>query len=148
MKLWNKRKKLPEIEHLQFYIYRSVKNQVYTYLKRNMKGAVELDDSIESHLVEYRTPDNLMVTGELAQLVERSVSDLPARCQVVFRLVREDGLSYKEVAELLEISPKTVENQMGIAIKKLKAVVEKYYGGGSTGGKTFLQMLFIASVLS
>lgn len=148
MKLWNNRRKLPDVEQLEFYIFRSVKNQVLTYIKRNEKGIVDLDDSIQSQLIEYRNPDNLMIAGELAEMVEKAISDLPVRCETVFRMVREDGLSYREVAELLEISPKTVENQMGIALKKLKGAVEAYYGGGAAGGASFVQLLCLACIWS
>ncbi len=143
MKLWNNRKKLPEIDHLDFYLFRSVKNQVLTYIKRSEKEPVELDESFKSSLVEYRTPDNLMIANELADMVEQAVSDLPGRCEMIFRMVREDGLSYKEVAELLDIAPKTVENQMSIAMKKLKTAVEAYYGDQfGQGGNAFEFFLF------
>jgi RNA polymerase sigma-70 factor (ECF subfamily) len=60
-----------------------------------------------------------MLTAEMMNRVQKAVNDLPPRCQLIFKLVKEDGLKYREVADLLHVSVKTVENQMAIAIKKI-----------------------------
>ena len=60
-----------------------------------------------------------MLTAEMMNRVQKAINDLPPRCQLIFKLVKEDGLKYREVAELLQVSIKTVENQMAIAIKKI-----------------------------
>ena len=54
----------------------------------------------------------------------QAVQQLPDRCKMIFKLVKEDGLKQKEVAELLHLSPKTVENQLAIALKKLAEAVQ------------------------
>ena len=51
--------------------------------------------------------------------ISAAVISLPPKCQLIFKLISEDGLKYKEVAELLNLSLKTVENQMTIALKKI-----------------------------
>ena len=53
------------------------------------------------------------------------IEHLPARCKMVFRLVKEDGLKYKQVAAVLNISVKTVENQLAIALKKIASVYQR-----------------------
>jgi RNA polymerase sigma-70 factor (ECF subfamily) len=55
--------------------------------------------------------------------INAAIASLPPKCRVIFRLVKENNLKYREVAELLEISEKTVENQMAIALKKLTASI-------------------------
>ena len=127
MKLWNIRHKLNEIKQLEFYLFRAVKNQTMTYLKRNSSQPQEISDYFQSNLVEYKQPENLLINAELARIIEEAVSRLPDKCQVVFRLVREDMLSYKQVAVLLDISTKTIENQMNTALKKLRKVIADYY---------------------
>jgi RNA polymerase sigma-70 factor (ECF subfamily) len=59
-------------------------------------------------------------TAEFVAAVQRAVGRLPERCRLIFRLHREQGLTYPEIAEVLEISPKTVEVQMGRALKALR----------------------------
>ena len=57
---------------------------------------------------------------KLAKKLEIAVNGLPPRCQLIYRMIREDGLKYKEVAEILDISLKAIENQMLIAIYNLE----------------------------
>jgi len=129
LKLWNIRHKLNEVKQLEFYLFRSVKNQAITYLKRNSNKHEEITEYNQSSLVDYREPERLLIAAELSEKIEEAVSSLPNKCQIIFRMVREDGLSYKQVAVLLEISPKTVENQMSTALKRLKRIIENYYNG-------------------
>lgn len=129
MKLWNVRHKLNEVKQLEFYLFRSVKNQALTYLKRNANQPFEITEYIYSSLIDYREPENLLIASELAEEIEKSISGLPDKCEAIFRMVREDGLSYKQVAVLLDIAPKTIENQMNIALKRLKKSIDDYYKG-------------------
>jgi RNA polymerase sigma-70 factor (ECF subfamily) len=64
-------------------------------------------------------PDSRLLTEELKKEIDDAIDGLPSQCKLIFQLVRIDGFKYKEVAEILNISVKTVENQVGIAIKKL-----------------------------
>lgn len=134
LKLWNIRHNLNDIQQLEFYLFRAVKNQALTYLKRNTNQPVEITEYIQSSLVDYREPENLLIANELAAKVEEGISSLPEKCQIIFRMVRQDGLSYKQVAALLEISPKTVENQINTALKKLRIVINEYHRETKSGG--------------
>ncbi len=126
MKIWKNRKKLIKIDRLDFYFFKSIKNQACTYHKRELR--VELEkESAKSFRIEYEEPENLLIAKELAYAVEQAISSLPDKCQIIFRLVRENKMSYKDVADLLDVSPKTVENQINIAIKKLKFALDNYY---------------------
>jgi len=126
LKIWNNRKKLPDIERIDHYFFQSVKNQAFTYLQRESKRSYADVSFSKSTRIDYNEPENLMMASELAAKIEEAISALPEKCELIFRMVREDNMSYKEVAELLEITPKTVENQMHIALKKLKASLDEY----------------------
>ena len=67
----------------------------------------------------YFDPEKLMLTAEMMKRVQKAINDLPPRCQLIFKLIKENGLKYREVAELLNLSVKTVENQMTTAIRKI-----------------------------
>jgi RNA polymerase sigma-70 factor (ECF subfamily) len=127
LKIWNNRKRLPDVNNLDVYFFKAIKNQAYTYLKREARRALQDAESIKSLELEYAEPENLLIAKDLAEAVEQAVSALPDKCQMIFRLVREDNLSYKDVADLLDLSIKTVENQMTIALKKLKCAVDDHY---------------------
>ena len=126
MKLWNNREKLPEIEQLDLYFFRAIKNQALTYIKKESKHLLVYSDEYSSKL-EYVEPENLLIAKELSRKIEESICELPDKCEIIFRLVREDGLSYKKTAELLDITPKTVENQIAIATKKIKGALDGFY---------------------
>lgn len=123
-KFWRRRKKLPEIKNLKNYAYSSVKNQSLNFLKRSSVITESLDEYTTSKMIEYIEPENLFLGKELAKELEKAVSSLPPRCQLIFRMIREDGLKYKEVAANLGISMKAVENQMHIAMKRICSVLE------------------------
>ena len=127
LKIWNIRHKLSEIEELEYYLFRSIKNQALTYLKRHANQPEELNEYVQSSLVEYEQPENLLIATELAEKIEEAVANLPDKCQAIFRLVREDGRSYKQVAFLLDVSPKTVENQINIGLKKVRGIIKDFY---------------------
>ena len=127
MKIWNNRKKVSQVEHLGFYFFKAIKNQSLTYLKRETRQQFDEGESLNSFRLDHAEPENLLIAKELARAVEQGIAKLPPKCQMIFRLVREDGMSYKDVADLMDISAKTVENQMTIALKRLKLAIDELY---------------------
>jgi RNA polymerase sigma-70 factor (family 1) len=120
MKIWSNRKTLPTIENFHLYIYIVTKNlSINRLLKEKKENTFSLDD-VEIDIKNiYADPEELMITAEMQKRIQAAIQALPPKCQLIFKLIREDGLKYKEVAELLNLSVKTVENQMTIALKKI-----------------------------
>lgn len=111
---------LDGIRDVQSYLYKSVKNQAIKLLSKD-SFAFETDSYKEQmEIIENTNPQDLMVGKELETFLTKLIDELPANCQLVFRMVREQGLSYDEVAQKLGIAPKTVKNQLFIALSKLK----------------------------
>ena len=81
--------------------------------------AIDPVDIIDSHLTTDQNPEQKMITAELFKKIEQAVDELPPRCKIIFTLVREYGLKYKEVAALLNVSANTVDAQMVIAVKRI-----------------------------
>lgn len=120
MKIWVNRKVLPGIENFHLYIYIATKNlSINRALKERKQEHFSLDDAVVDIKNIYADPEQLMITSEMQKRIQAAIQTLPPKCQLIFKLIREDGLKHKEVAELLSLSQKTVENQMGIAIKKI-----------------------------
>lgn len=114
--LWLKRSHL-KILKLNSYLYTSVKNKTLMTLR---SGKVRLDlDVIEMLVCEYATDDRL-IQKEINENLERQVSSLPEKCREIFVLSRKEQLSHKEIAALLNISVKTVENQLTTALKRIR----------------------------
>ena len=120
LKIWTNRAGLIKIENIHLYLYVTTKNHSINYLVREKKQiSFSLDDvSVELKSIYY-DPEQLMITAEMFKRIRSAVQALPPRCRLIFKLVKEDGLKYKEVAELLHLSLKTVESQMTIALRRI-----------------------------
>lgn len=120
IKVWERRKTLTSIDNLRVYLYISTKNTALNYLSQEKKqattGGIEADFDLAS---TAQNPEQLMITAEMIRQIQNAIQSLPPRCKIVFKLVREDGLPYKEVADILNISIKTIDNQLAIALKKI-----------------------------
>jgi RNA polymerase sigma-70 factor (family 1) len=124
IKIWEKRQQLDKIENLAFYLFSAVKNRALTKLHEQKKhNAINIDEATVELRSLYHDPEQMLVSAEMIRQIQDGISQLPPRCQLIFKLVKEDGLKYKEVAELLHLSIKTVENQMSIALKKISATL-------------------------
>ncbi|MFN4313829.1 MAG: RNA polymerase sigma-70 factor [Chitinophagaceae bacterium] len=123
--IWEKRHTLTSIESPRMYFYMSVKNRSLNLLAKQ-KRQQALDAGYWSVNLSqlFANPEELMMTEELMQKLRKAIQELPARCQLIFKLVKEDGLKYREVAELLQISVKTVEAQMAIALRRLSQCMQ------------------------
>ena len=124
IKIWENRKTLHTITNLKFYLFTSTRNTALNYLKKQ-KGRQNLlpdDYWVELNSVFF-DPEQLMITAEMIRKIQEAVQSLPPRCKLIFKLVKEEELKYREVAELLNLSVKTVENQMTIALKKIGSAI-------------------------
>ena len=125
IQVWQKRKRIRTVENFSFYLYVMTRNSSRSYLRKyGQKRLINLDELAMPLYQIDATPEDLMITGEALQAINRAINELPPKCRMVFKLVKEDGLKYKEVAELLHLSVKTVENQLGIALKKIQFAIE------------------------
>ena len=121
IKIWTKRKSLLHINNKHLYLYIATKNQSINYLEKFKKSETfSLDECLVEFQSIYLDPEQLMITAEMLNRIKSAINQLPQKCQLIFKLIKEDGLKYKEVAELLGLSIKTVENQMAIALRKLE----------------------------
>ncbi len=122
--LWRRRSQLYRIENPDVYFYVAVKNKSLDYLSKNhLKEFVDLQQISEGYLQFSIDPEEIMITKELKKKIEAEVDQLPSRCKLIFKLIREDGLKYREAAAILNLSIKTIEAQMAIAVKRLSGLV-------------------------
>ncbi|MFT3826405.1 MAG: RNA polymerase sigma-70 factor [Chitinophagaceae bacterium] len=124
IKLWSKRAGLVRIQNLKLYLFVSTKNVALNYLRKQKRPLLQLEQYRVQFQSVYFDPEQMMVTAEMIRHVQEAIQQLPPRCQLIFKLVKEDGLKYREVAELLNLSVKTVENQMTTALRKIAHAVQ------------------------
>ena len=120
MYLWEKRKVINVQSSLKSYLYSATKNRSINYLKLELPkmqaqmNIGEFEIGIQSEYVEIDR------SKYIEKAVKAAIDELPKKCKEIFILSRNAGLTYDEIAEDLDLSKKTVENQMGIALKKLR----------------------------
>lgn len=128
VKIWKQRAAITRIGYLKTYLYTAVKNASLNYLSRKASEQItEPFDFINIELKEEQCPYQQMITADALKKIHEAVNELPPRCKMIFKLVREDGLKYKEVADILNISVSTVDNQMVIAVKKISEKVKGHF---------------------
>jgi len=126
IRLWERRNAVRDaaIRSCRLYLFTCIKNASLNYLRDHRREAFfGLEQVSVSEWKLEASPEELMITAEMAGRLNRAVDELPAKCGLIFRLVKGEGLSYKEVAQLLDVSLKTVENQIGIALKKIREAI-------------------------
>lgn len=124
--IWQKREQLASVRHPGMYIYICVRNSSLNALPGSEKSRIPFDCLDTDALSVIPDIEQRLISSEVSRIVERAIRELPGRCQLIFRLIKMDGLTYKETASLLDISPKTVDAQLAIAIKKLAHSIGMY----------------------
>jgi RNA polymerase sigma-70 factor (ECF subfamily) len=126
LELWKNRHKLNISSSLKAYLCRGAVNRSLNSIKsRNHHAGQDLATIVEPNS-KNSTPDELTETKELKAKIHQEINNLPKRCRQVFVLSRFEGKKYKEIANLMGISIKTVENQMLKALKTLRKAVAEY----------------------
>jgi RNA polymerase sigma-70 factor (family 1) len=120
--LWTKRNQL-NITSLESYLKVAIRHRVIYYI-RTQKATLDLD--VVEELIEKYTADSKLLQNDISQLLETNVAQLPEKCRQIFTLSRKEYLSNKEIASRLNISIKTVENQMTIALRYLRTGLTDY----------------------
>lgn len=120
--IWVNREKIKITTSIKSYLYAAVRNRSLTKLKSKL-GIVPFPDDHDKLIVE---PVNLDFPT-LEEAIQKAIASLPEKCRVIFVLSREHGLKYAQVAEKLNLSEKTVENQIGIALAKLREATKEFF---------------------
>ena len=124
IKIWQNRTDIARVENLRLYMYVSTKNTALNYLSRHFrKDIISLEEMSMNTIMSPYDPEQLMITSEAVRKINLEIQKLPPRCKLIFKLVKEDKLKYNEIARLLNISVKTIDNQMATALKKISGAI-------------------------
>lgn len=124
IQLWQKRETLQITTSLRAYLYTAVRYNVFRLI-RTGKVRGEVFEYIEERM-EAIPADHLLEQREMSLQVAKAVAALPEKCREVYKLSREEELSHKEIATKLNISTKTVENQITIALKRVRSSLNTF----------------------
>ena len=125
--IWEKRESLEIRNSLKGYLFTSAKNRAISFFRRE-KQHLFSQLGVEDELREIdSSSQNYLENKELKQLINQAISTLPDKSRMIYQLAWEENMSHKEIAQKLGISSKTVENHVGIALRKLRAALKPYY---------------------
>lgn len=126
LSIWEKRSDLEINISLKSYLYRAVHNHCLNRIK-HLKVREEYQQyATNFYDASYESVSQTVMKNELEQKIEEAIKKLPEQCRLIFRMSRFEELKYHEIAEQLELSPKTVENQIGKALKILRVELAEY----------------------
>lgn len=132
--LWEHPEVFRTIDNMDAFLFTLVKNRCLNFLKHSLyinekKRTLETAEEKEMQMNLYslqQFDESFLTISEVENLIDEVIGKLPERCREIFILSRMEGLKYKEIAERLDISVNTVENQMSIALRKLKVELKDY----------------------
>lgn len=124
---WERKKDISIETSVRSYLFRASKNKSLNYI-RNEKTKLAIQERLmKMSYTDHEMPDKILDAAQLREIIETSVNTLPKKCREIYILGKEKNFSYNEIAKELDISVKTVENQMGKALKKLRELLMPYY---------------------
>ena len=135
-KIWNNRSQLAEVSSFKGYLFMSLKNQCLNYLRKKKIDTVDIEHLFDSAAMQESSPQQILESNELTESVEEVIENLPPKCKEAFKLVREDGLKYKEAAKQLSITENTLDVHLKKATKRILEVIRNY-------GQIIILMFFI-----
>ena len=117
-KLWEKKEQIDQIDSIKAYLYRATYNESLNFLKHTRVRAAY--ETIVKTTTSEGSATDILSVKELQAKIDTALNDLPEQCRTIFQLSRFEELKYREIADQLNLSIKTVENQMGKALRVLR----------------------------
>ncbi len=127
LKVWLNRTELVNIQNIEAYLFKATYNTSLNYfdeLKR--KKAISLEELEVDLSVNLICPETEFINKELKELIECAIENLPPRCKIIYKMAKVEQMKYKEIADLLEISVKTINHQLSIALRRVAEVITRY----------------------
>ncbi len=124
--VWKNREKMEARGTLKSYLFTAVRNQALKHIQKEKKTLHNTDQVNENNVVNINNPENAVELKELNEAYQLAVKKLPDKRRCIFLMHRQDQLTYKEIASILNISVKTVETQISRSLKFLANSLSKY----------------------
>lgn len=144
-KVWVHRSKLSGIDNFKAYLFTSSRNTALNYLDKEKRNrAIQLEDLSVPLQINEICPESELISKELKEAIGRAIDHLPERCKLIYSLAKIEQLKYKEIAQILDISIKTIDHQLTIAFKKIGNEIRNYVDEKDMSGQfTVLLQLFL-----
>jgi len=120
VKIWNNRAQLETILNLKSYLFICVRNGCLSHLRKvKNEKIISIDSVNEFQFVQVEAPEDNLIEKEKIEQIYAAIETLPCKCKMAFTLAKIHGLKYKEIAEVLGVTEKTVNNHLVLAVKRI-----------------------------
>ena len=134
VKIWTQRDLLERIENFKAYLFKATRNTALNYIDQEKRQKAErLEDLNVDLVIDYINPETSLIDSELREAIQNAIDSLPPKCKLIYNLAKVEKMKYKEIAVLLQVSVKTIDNQIAIAIKKIGTTIQLHLGNNDTG---------------
>ncbi|HNS11071.1 MAG TPA: RNA polymerase sigma-70 factor [Bacteroidia bacterium] len=123
--LWEKRTSLKITGSFQAYLYKAVRNACLNKLKHEKVKKMHVEETLKSS-ISNRDDSINVIHKELEKQIFNAIESLPEQCRLIFKMSRFEELKYSEIADQLNLSIKTIENQMGKALRIMREKLKDY----------------------
>ncbi|MGV8093883.1 MAG: RNA polymerase sigma-70 factor [Mangrovibacterium sp.] len=125
--IWEKKESIEIRTSVKNFLFGAAKNKAIDYFRKEQQRLFSSLSSTEFLIPEGKSSELILENKELQEIIQKAIDDLPEKSRLIYQMAWEEDLSYKEIASRLNLSVKTVENHIGIALKKLRESLHPYY---------------------
>ncbi len=123
--LWNKRKERGKIKNIENYLFILAKNTSLNHLRKTKAKYAEMEsETMDCFYNTKFNPESIFITRETISILDNAINQLPPKTKAAFQLVRLNKMKYKDAAEVLGVSIKTIEKQVASAVAKLREILQ------------------------
>jgi len=127
MRIWQKGERIRKVRNLKVYVFTSVRNAALNFLQQRKRIQTVSWEDIDIRLAPLAPdPAQLLISSEMIARIQQAIEQLPPKCKLVFKMIREEGFRNKEVAEILHISVNTIDNHLATAMRKISEAIHLY----------------------
>lgn len=126
LKIWVKREELMAVEKLEGYLFIVARNHIYNVLKKHQKEEQYRKYILGWFETNRENPEQELLYKESTQLLQQAIGQLSGQQQAIYKMTREQGLSYEQVAQQLHISPNTVRNHVVNSLKAIREYLKEH----------------------
>lgn len=119
VKLWNNKDEYSSIRNIRSYLFVLARNESISFLRKKKQQTISIDEFGDYWFTPLETEDSETFPPEVIEKINEAIELLPSKCKMAFSLAKINGLKYKEVAEIMKISPWTVKNHVAYALEKI-----------------------------
>jgi len=123
-KVWEKRADITSVRNIETFLFVITRNLSLNVLRDNKKHVLEAIEESEIVIAKYEhTAEDGIISAEMLDELNRATEALPKQCKLVFKLIREEKLNREQVAEVLNVSIKTIDRHLGIAVSRIASAL-------------------------